>query len=168
MTIGAVLFGLALLAPIVSIVLRPLTRGGHPDDVAPKPDSPPRLEPVLAALRDLDFDHQTGKVAEEDYAPTRAELLARAAQAMAQDSDSTLEDVLERRVKEIRRQLDEAGPSAYCAQCGSRLLPGDRFCPRCGDSQTQACPSCGRPTKAEHRFCVGCGHRLQTETAPIA
>ena len=66
MTIGAFLVGLALLALIVSIVLRPLAQRGRRDEAAPQEHAPPRLEAVLAALRDLDFDHQTGKGAQED------------------------------------------------------------------------------------------------------
>jgi predicted nucleic acid-binding Zn ribbon protein len=167
MTVGAVLVGLALLAPIVSIILRPLIRGAGLDELTPEPTTPLRTEPILVALRDLNFDHQTGKVAQEDYARARAELLTRAAQAMAQNPDSSLEDVLEERVKEIRRRLDEAEPAAFCARCGDRLLPGDRFCSRCGNPQTNACPSCGKTVGAEDRFCVECGRQLHPEAAPV-
>jgi hypothetical protein len=167
MTIGAVLVGLALLVPIASIVLRPLVRGARLDEVTPERNTPLRPEPILIALRDLDFDHQTGKVAQADYARARAELLARAAQAMAKNPDSSLEGVLEERVKEIRRRLDQAEPPASCAQCGDRLLPGDRFCSRCGNPQTNSCPSCGKTVGAEDRFCVECGRQLHPEAAPV-
>ena len=90
MTIGAVLVGLALLVVIVSMVVRPLTERGRRDEVPPEENHQPQLEPVLAALRDLDFDHQTGKVSEDDYTPARAGLLAKAAQAMDRGPQSSL------------------------------------------------------------------------------
>jgi len=166
MTIGAMIMGLALLVLIVSIVLRPLTSRGRRDRVLPEPAQQPRLEHVLAALRDLDFDHQTGKVSEDDYTPARARLLAKAAQAMDQDPESSVEDILEARVKEIRRRLDQDVPAACCTGCGGRLHPGDRFCTRCGDLQTNACPSCGRMAGLEDRYCVECGCQLPAETTP--
>ncbi len=167
MTIGAVLVGLALLALIGSIVLRPLVQRGSRDEATPEEHAPPRLEAVLAALRDLDFDHQTGKVAEEDYTPARAGLLAKAAQAMDGGPQSSVEDILEERVREIRRRLDEAEPATYCSGCGGRALPGDRFCPRCGLAQADACPSCGRRIEPDDRYCVECGCRLPREATPI-
>ena len=165
MTICAVLVGLALLVLTTAMVFRPFAQGSRLAEVTPEPNSPLPLELVLTALRDLDFDHQTGKVSEEDYMPTRAELLVKAAQAMAEGSGLSFEDILEEKVKEIRRRLGDGEPAGYCAHCGGRLDPGDQFCPRCGDSQSLGCPSCGRPTKAEARFCVGCGYQLQTEAA---
>jgi hypothetical protein len=166
MTIGAVLVGLALLALIVSIVLRPLAQRGRRDEAAPQEQAPPRLEAVLAALRDLDFDHQTGKVAQEDYTPARAGLLAKAAQAMERGPQSSVEEILEARVKEIRRRLDEAEPATYCSGCGGRVLRGDRFCPRCGLTQAVACPSCGRTVRPDDHYCVECGCRLPMEATP--
>ena len=167
MTIGALLVGIALLALVVSLVLRPLSRHDRLDVLTPERNSPPRLEPILAALRDLDFDHQTGKVSEEDYVPARAALLAQAAQAMAEGSGSSLEDELEERGNQGRRRLDlGAAPARTCAHCRGGLLPGDRFCARCGKPQTNACPSCGRTVDAEDRYCVECGRQLQPEAAP--
>ena len=163
MTIGAVLVGLALLALIVSIVLRPLAQRGRRDEAAPQEHAPPRLEAVLAALRDLDFDHQAGKVAQEDYTPARAGLLAKAAQAMERGPQSSVEEILEARVREIRRRLDEAEPATYCSGCGGRVLRGDRFCPRCGRTHVLACPSCGAIVHPGDTFCVRCGSPLETE-----
>ena len=167
MTIGALLVGLALLILIASIVLRPLTQRGRPDETAPREDRSARLEAVLAALRDLDFDHQTGKISEQDHAPARASLLAQAAEAMARASGPPMEDILEERVGEIRRHLDEASPARYCTGCGGRLFPGDRFCPRCGTAQADRRPSGGRVVADEDRYCVECGGRLQTQTTRI-
>ncbi len=163
MTVGAVLLGLALLLPIVAVVVRPLT---HPAEAAPIPadeGGPGRLEPVLAALRDLDFDHQTGKVSDQDYAPSRAALLAQAAEVMARGSGSSVEDILEERVREIRRHLEEASPARSCPACGGRISHGDRFCSNCGHPQGLACPRCGTAVQAADVYCVICGRRLMPE-----
>ena len=166
MTVGAMILGLALLVLIASIVLRPLTARARRDGVLPEPRQQPHLEHVLAALRDLDFDHQMGRVSGEDYTPARAGLLAKAAQAIDQHQESSVEDMLEARVKEIRRRLDEDAPAASCAHCGGRLLPEDRFCTRCGDPQTGACPFCGGSAGSEDRYCVECGCQLHAKATP--
>ena len=167
MTTGALLVGLALLVLTASFVLRPLKERRGLGVVEPEESRPPRLETVLTAIRDLDFDHRTGKVTEQDYRPARASLLARAAEAIAVPSGASMTDSLEARVREIRLQLKEGGPVKNCSGCGDRLLPGDRFCPHCGSPQADECPSCGSAVQHEDRFCAGCGRWLQPEVASI-
>jgi predicted nucleic acid-binding Zn ribbon protein len=57
-----------------------------------------------------------------------------------------------------------------CRRCGSRVDPGDRFCPGCGVNligqvhRTMAaerhCPACGHACSGQATFCNGCGRRL--------
>ncbi|MCS6871661.1 MAG: hypothetical protein RML95_01450 [Anaerolineae bacterium] len=54
-------------------------------------------EAVLQALRDLEFDYQTGKLAQSDYLPQREALLARGAQLLRQleqERERALEDAI--------------------------------------------------------------------------
>jgi RNA polymerase subunit RPABC4/transcription elongation factor Spt4 len=162
-SIGAVLVGVAILVLVIPLVARPF-KEPRAASAPSEGDRPPPLESVLTSLRDLDFDHQTGKVSQEDYASTRAELLAQAAQAMESGGGASLEDRLEEKVRRLRQELERVPPSA-CAGCGERLAPGDRYCPSCGRAQFRACPSCGSAVRPGDGYCTACGRRLQAEPA---
>ncbi|MEX2204639.1 MAG: adenylate/guanylate cyclase domain-containing protein [Myxococcota bacterium] len=47
-----------------------------------------------------------------------------------------------------------------CAQCGTELLPGKKFCHACGAAAAAACPSCGARVDPSWRFCPECGRGL--------
>ena len=89
--------------------------------------------------------------------------------------------------------IPESKPA--CPQCGTTLVPGDRFCPECGFDTTklatvvpvvaeevippaippeepsipaeikQFCPQCGSVLAADERFCPDCGFDTSTGTA---
>src|SRR3990172_11690320 len=79
MDFGSILLGLALLLLAGFIVARPLIDGERPHEAEATPADSLLAERdnLLTALRDLDFDHATGKIADEDYTPQRAQLVAR-------------------------------------------------------------------------------------------
>jgi class 3 adenylate cyclase/tetratricopeptide (TPR) repeat protein len=53
-----------------------------------------------------------------------------------------------------------------CANCGTDLIPGKRFCHACGTRVPLACPSCGAPVEAGFAFCPECGAALAVIDAP--
>jgi hypothetical protein len=71
----ALALGALLAAACVVFVARPLLRHGSADDEAgaPDPAQEARLrlleerDRALAALKELEFDHRTGKISDEDY-----------------------------------------------------------------------------------------------------
>lgn len=68
-----------------------------------------------------------------------------------------------------RRAAGPARPVAAklaCAQCGTAVLPNDRFCPKCGSPQTIACGNCGTVARAGDQFCAQCGQSLPAAAAP--
>ncbi len=86
---GQIVAILALAAPIALLVLWPLLRARDADDApAPSVGDDRRLElgeeraTVYRALRELDFDHQAGHLADDDYQALRATYEARAAAAL--------------------------------------------------------------------------------------
>lgn len=125
---------------------------------------------AVAALREIEFDRETGKLSDADYADlksryTKAALEElRAADAantpaavMAAPSLAVMdgEDAVEaaiRRAKANQRSCTVCGPrsepdATYCSSCG-RYLPGD-------------CGKCGQPVElVGSRFCSGCGEQL--------
>ncbi len=163
MDIGSLLLGLALLLVVAFFVARPLLDQAGAAERAPSPadDLLFERERVLTALRDLDFDHATGKLIEEDYAAQRAQLLAQGAAVLQQldqlgaaggegqaapDLDAEIEQAVARRRAgpAPRPRLEDeieasvaarraAAPAArFCAQCGRPAQPDDKFCGACG------------------------------------
>jgi hypothetical protein len=137
-----------------------------------------QYDAVLSALRDLDFDHAVGKVAEEDYATLRRALLVEAANLIAQLDERTaaeanLEARLEkeslalRQVRRIAPDQDAFAPSfigeGACTVCGRMPRLGDLYCADCGARLSLSCPDCGRTVDAIDCFCAGCG----TELVPL-
>jgi hypothetical protein len=83
---AALVLGAVLAVVAVAFVARPLLREG-PEETLEAPEQH-RLElaeerdRALAALKELEFDHRTGKVSDEDYRTMVGELRAAAADAL--------------------------------------------------------------------------------------
>ena len=70
MLVAALVLGGLLAAAAVWFVARPLLRSGEDRIVEPPPERialEEERDRALAALKELEFDHRTGKVSDEDY-----------------------------------------------------------------------------------------------------
>jgi predicted nucleic acid-binding Zn ribbon protein len=162
MPVVAFLLGLGLLAVTIPLVASPFRLSPHGLVPATAPvahDASPTHTQVLLALRELEFDHQTGKVAPEDYARLRAELVAQAASVIqAEDAaEERLSDQIEQAVR-IRRASRAEGVA--CRACGKHLEQWDRFCPACGHAAQTGCSQCGTAVAPGDLFCSRCGELL--------
>ena len=55
-----------------------------------------------------------------------------------------------------------------CTNCQAELIPGKRFCHRCGAPSGSRCRSCGSALRPEFRFCPDCGSAVAgDEPAPL-
>ena len=89
MEVVALALGALLAVACVVFVARPFSRAGAADDASAAPTRPSRSacgsleerDRALAALKELEFDHRTGKISDEDYAP-RGPLRREAAEAL--------------------------------------------------------------------------------------
>jgi hypothetical protein len=108
-------------------------------------------EQALSMLQELEMDFAMGKVKAEDYQAERSELIRRGASILRQvdqlsGSDvaglhglsgheeggpEALEAEIERAISR-RRKKQRVTAAGFCTQCGNQVLPGDRFCVRCG------------------------------------
>jgi hypothetical protein len=120
---------------VLWIVIAPLTQG------TPTPEPEELLEPeeleetprgaALAALKEIEFDRATEKLAEHDYAELKARYTAEAVAAMrAEDQTHRLDDV-EGMITAAAAALRKAPPPA-CSVCGPRPEADAVFCSNCG------------------------------------
>ena len=105
----ALLVGTALAIASLSYVLYPLFRADNA--VAPRPhrDAPRRQSSAVDALRELEFDRQTGKISDADYGTLKARYTEQALVVM------------------------RAGDARVCERCGPRPEREAEFCSKCGD-----------------------------------
>lgn len=164
-TLAAVLVGLLGLFA----VLRPL--------IWPPPPAEPVFEPVeqeetprgvaLLALKDIEFDRETGKLSDEDYRFLKEKYTAQAIEALRAEEGTGVPDDVEalvaHRVRALRSAAATAPPGApVCPTCGPRPEPDAVFCSTCGGKLFAAatCAHCGTALTADSRFCEGCGSRV--------
>jgi hypothetical protein len=131
-------------------------------------------EVLVSQIRELDFDHETGKVPEDVYERERSALMVQAAALLQQidrlqsatpagngapdDVDREIEEAV-RRLRRVPVAEGEYGvaPAAVRKERGNGQPPAaetgangaERFCPHCGNPREQA-----------DRYCAFCGQRL--------
>ena len=114
MPTAALVLGALLAAAAVWFVARPLL--GRDDDPVAEP-APERIaleeqrDRALAALKELEFDHRTGKISDEDYRSLVGELRRDAANALraldagkARTAQQQTEERMETRIERARRE----------------------------------------------------------------
>ena len=110
--IAVYFFAGILVVLLMAVLLAPLLE--ERPDAGPPTTPAGRLEEAFDALRELEFEHETGKIDDADYRALRAEYAAAA--IAARDAGA----------------VPPAGASSGCPVCGARLASGAKFCSRCG------------------------------------
>lgn len=169
----ALALGTLLALAALAFVLYPL----FADFAAPGVPRPAQLldgshgTASVEALREIEFDRQTGKLADGDYAQLKASYTRQAVADMRASDARSAEAEATRRAEQARAQgvpdLVEAAVLAYrqrrpeCAHCGPRPETDALFCSRCGRYLPGACQRCtAAVTELGARFCARCGHAL--------
>ena len=164
MDIGSLLLGLALFLLVAFIVARPILeqQGVREKEISRADQLAAERDSLLNALRDLDFDHATGKIGDEDYAPQRAQLVAQGVAVLKQldalgsnRGAASADDEIERAV--AARRKTRAGPNVEDqieAEVSTRRRPAPA-------ADAVKCPACGHPAQPDDRFCAKCGTKLQ-------
>ena len=129
--VAAALVGLAALW----LVLQPLMRAdrGMPPPFEPlDPEETPRGA-ALAALKEIDFDRETGKLSDGDYEFLKAKYTRLALEALRAESPDVTSDTIEAMVAARVRSIRSAGSQPTpCSTCGPRPEPDAVFCSTCG------------------------------------
>jgi hypothetical protein len=131
---------------------------------------------VFQALRELRFDHEVGKITDEDYVAFEGNLKQSAANSLRAldrweaEADSELDEAIEG--VQVSRAAAISAAEMVCPICGHPAGREDKFCGRCGAvlpeaaaavPAVKACPNCGRPFEAGDRFCASCGLELHPQ-----
>ncbi len=147
--------GVLLAALAVLIVVEPILRSRSHGPTVPRslgpsvlfPDSDDEEDPVqrrrdlaLAALKEIEFDRATGKLAEQDYQRLHATytqeavaVLRELEQASAVPSVPPVPLVPSDPVEALIAQARARRPRArFCEQCGSPLVGRGKYCAECG------------------------------------
>lgn len=131
-----------------------------------------RRDAIYQAIRDLDFDRETGKLTAEDHRLMRARLTAEGVavlqeldRLLALASPEDLEAQIEREVAALRARRGREQGQRMCPECGQAVPENARFCVACGAMLERRCPSCSAPFEAGDRYCRACGAALPTSQA---
>jgi methionine-rich copper-binding protein CopC/RNA polymerase subunit RPABC4/transcription elongation factor Spt4 len=178
--------GEALAAAIVGLValwlvLQPLI---HPSAAKSQPAEPvdPEETPkgiALTALKEIEFDRETGKLSDVDYEFLKAKYTAAALEALRLESaepawaevSDDVEAIIAAKVRALRSASTAAPPDVplhstdstrACSSCGPRPEPDAVFCSSCGGRlpSLPACDRCGAALQPDSRFCEACGQQV--------
>lgn len=134
--------------------------------------APTAREEAVAALREVEFDRETGKLSDSDYSTLKGRYTADAIAAMRAEApgltlsssvtgsaqasaDSVPDDFVEAEIRRAR------GAVPACQACGPRPEPDAAYCSSCGRFLAGRCAGCGEPAiEPGARFCANCGHTL--------
>lgn len=125
MTVDLVLVGGLIL--VVGLMLVRTGGGSDLDQPEPLPLDETAKGQALIAIKDLEFDHATGKLADDDYRQMRDRFVRDAATLLEADHDPAEAFVAGRKAQLV------AGP-ARCPSCGPRPELGANYCSTCGVS----------------------------------
>jgi hypothetical protein len=118
---------------------------------------------ALTALKEIEFDRETGKLSDADYAFLKDKYTAAALDALRAEAPDDIEAMVAARVRMLRSDSAPVPPgAAACPTCGPRPEPDPVFCSTCGRRLPMAgrCARCGAALAPESQFCEGCGSRV--------
>jgi Double zinc ribbon len=160
----AALVGLAA----VWLVLQPLLHSARPASPVFEPLDPEETPKgiALAALKEIEFDRETGKLSDADYELLKSKYTAAALDALRDESAAVpddLEVMIAARARALRSAVASTSPGApACSICGPRPESDALFCSTCGRRLPMAggCGRCGAPLGPDSRFCEQCGNQV--------
>jgi hypothetical protein len=160
--VGGALFLIGIAAAAIAWPLLQERKGGPgtvaADETAADPlvELTARRDSVYQALRELRFDHQVGKVSEDDFKVFDAQLKGQAIAVLKEidslkqaEADPVLDAKIEAEIAALRHTNGrehgvepgtglvvggQGAPASYCPTCGTKARSGDSFCGKCGTS----------------------------------
>ncbi|NUO65433.1 MAG: zinc ribbon domain-containing protein [Gemmatimonadaceae bacterium] len=161
----ALVVGTILAIAAMAFVLAPLFRDANATLAVARPadargELRSRGEAAVEALREIEFDRATGKLADGDYETLKARYTKQAVAALRAESKGVVVDESDVEAA-IRRAREAQQTAAACPQHGPRPERDAIYCSECGRFLPGGCAHCGAtPSAPGARFCESCGHKL--------
>jgi double zinc ribbon protein len=171
----------ALAAAVVGVVvlwlvLQPVIRPTAQRDRALEPLDPEETPKgiALTALKEIEFDRETGKLSDSDYNLLKRKYTDAALEALRQESGESAFDNVEAMIAAKLRGLRSASdtplsntagphdPGPTCSACGPRPELDALFCSSCGLRlpSSSTCDRCTAALSPDSRFCEACGRQV--------
>lgn len=161
---------LAIAALVLWLVFEPLLVSPRPGLMIQEPDAAEetRRGVALIALKEIEFDRETGKLSDQDYEMLKERYSAEALSALAAEENAPPyagatgdpEELIAAQLRQLRTAQSSGLPAPpSCPGCGPRPESDALFCSSCGRPLAVAahCTGCGTPLDPESRFCAACG-----------
>lgn len=137
---SALLIGLFMLGASMYIFepfIRGRVTGGLKDDYEETPlhHLLSRKDSIYTALRDLEFDYQTGKLSDDDYEGLRAKFTSEASVVLEEIDEMRAAKPSQKTKKGKKAEktaMTTASDGSTCDECGFAFKEGDKFCKSCG------------------------------------
>lgn len=185
MEIGSIFLILALLLLVGIFVGRPIMEQRKTNSISTDPVDHERSallaerDRLINALKELEFDHEMGKIPHEDFPEQRATLIQRGADVLRRldelaplESPYSMEEQMEAAIAARRSEAAPVSAQAGNGRNGSisrvagslvaspdddlEVMLANRRRAR-QDKATGFCPKCGGPLQKSDRFCPKCG-----------
>lgn len=153
------LAGIVIAAALMALVLEPLIRGrpraipaeeaaGEFDFTDVEESESPKIQALLA-IKEIEFDRETGKLSDDDYIALKTNYQRAALAAIKTEKQEGLTSQAET-------------TQAICPTCGPRPETSAMFCSDCGQPLSSAnmptrCTNCGGAVPSGAKFCGECG-----------
>ena len=144
--LAAVLVGIAALWLVLQPLIRPSSSPSLPFEPLDPEETPKGV--ALAALKEIEFDRETGKLSDDDYELLKAKYTVTAVEALRHEQAGAVSNDIEALIAAKVRSLRSAtaatpsdtsppfspasGSGPACDTCGPRPEPDALFCSTCG------------------------------------
>jgi len=131
-----VIIFLLLTAAVSYFVAAPILQSRRlqfkPDSNHSANDLIERKEAIYAAIKDIEFDYQMGKLSEEDFQALRQQYKDEAV-GLLKKIDQGQHKPEKKAKAASQKKAEEASPK-FCWSCGEAVNRGDKFCVNCGNA----------------------------------
>jgi hypothetical protein len=173
--LAAAVVGLVALWLVFQPLLRPSLAKSQPIEPVDPEETPKGV--ALTALKEIEFDRETGKLSDADYEFLKAKYTAAALEALRLESvepgeaSGGVEAIIAAKVRALRSASTRTpadvpvgltNSTRSCESCGPRPEPDAVFCSTCGRPLPgrSACDRCGAALQPDSRFCEVCGRQV--------
>jgi rRNA maturation endonuclease Nob1 len=177
MTIIPILLIALLIVGTFVFVLRPLAMHNSPwfgrekGGQAPTSELIARRDALYAALKDAEFDRETGKLTDEDYQAVRTRTMAEAAVVLRQldhltpEAEAAVDAEIEQAIARMREDTTAQPVAPDLAAAVEAEIASLTKLAAAPTRLKLACPDCGQPYQPGDAFCAACGASL-ADTCP--